>query len=131
MRHAAPASPHTIPPSSQAPPTQSRTSSRADRPPARHRERRVLLASCFRLCRKTRRHPGAARSPGGWPSDWSGRRRMGEKSSLELCKQLSGAPPLAVVAGLQRLQEADEVLVADSLELADGQARRLLVRLHG
>jgi hypothetical protein len=56
---------------------------------------------------------------------------MGEKSPLELCKQLSGAPPLAVVAGLQRLQDAEEVVVADPLEFADGQASRLLVRLHG
>ena len=39
--------------------------------------------------------------------------------------------PLAVVAGLQRLQDAEEVVVADPLEFADGQASRLLVRLHG
>jgi hypothetical protein len=35
------------------------------------------------------------------------------------------------VAGLLRLQDADEVVVANPLELADGQASRPLVRLHG
>src|SRR6202042_3259324 len=53
------------------------------------------------------------------------------KSPLELHKQLSSSPSLAVAAGLQRLQDADEVLVADPLELADGQAGRLLFRLSG
>jgi hypothetical protein len=66
------------------------------------------------------------------PSDQSGRRRRaGAKSLLELRKQLSGTPALAVAAGLQRFEDADEVLIADPLDLTDRQAARLLVRLSG
>src|ERR1700722_6452229 len=61
----------------------------------------------------------------------SRRRRVGDKSTLELCKQLSSPPTLVVAAGPQRLQDADEVLVADPFKLSDGQAGRLLVRLSG
>jgi hypothetical protein len=53
------------------------------------------------------------------------------KSLLKLRKQLSGSPALAVAAGLQRLEDADEVLIADPLKLTDRQAARLLVRLSG
>ena len=35
------------------------------------------------------------------------------------------------MAGLQRLQDADEIFFADPLELSDAQAGRLFVRLHG
>src|SRR3984957_13109298 len=61
----------------------------------------------------------------------SRRRRVGDKSTLELCKQLSRSPSLAAAARLQRLQDADEVFVADPFKLSDGQAGRLLVRLSG
>jgi hypothetical protein len=62
----------------------------------------------------------------------SGRRqRAGEKSPLEIRKQLSGAPTRAAATSLQRVQDADEVLVADALELADRQAGGLFVRLGG
>ena len=59
------------------------------------------------------------------------RERAGAESLLELRKQLSSSPSLAIAARLQPLQNADEVLVADPLELADGQAGGLLVRLSG
>src|ERR1700722_20887525 len=73
------------------------------------------------------RMPLSARSA----SDRSGWRRVRDKSLLELRKQLSSSPSLAAVARLQRFQDADEVLVADPLELADRQASSLLVRLSG
>jgi hypothetical protein len=54
-------------------------------------------------------------------SDWGGRRPgAGEKPLLEIGEQLAGAPALAAAAGLQRVQDPDEVLVADALELANG-----------
>ncbi|MDE1187855.1 MAG: hypothetical protein PW844_15440 [Pantoea sp.] len=51
------------------------------------------------------------------------------EAGLEILQQLAGAPALAAVAALQRLQDADEVFVADALQLADRAALGLLVGL--
>src|SRR5271165_2109435 len=55
--------------------------------------------------------------------------RPRNKLPLEIRKQFAGAPALAAAAGLQRAQDAHEVVVADPLEFADGEAGRLFVRL--
>jgi hypothetical protein len=74
-------------------------------PPAEDRERlQAVVADRNRPLKHVQRARIVLYSADRASSDLSSRwRRVGDKSPLELRKQLSGSPALAVVAGLQRL----------------------------